>query len=452
MKHFFTILFLCVFLVGGNAQLIHEDSFEESDGYNIIGSSITGSATWAGVINNSATFWFSLWSDANPRTISVEIVSDEHSGTQALLFDATTNNGNPRFRTDKTGYVNGDTIKITYWAKTDQAGVNLGGKLIGATKGVFSNKLTTEWKQFTDYGKIANERVQLWFLSSTESETYKVWLDDITIEYTDTLPVIPVDPEYETFPVTDGFEYDNMAVDDVIASYDGGAENDSWATTDPQLFDRFWRGQSTTSYSASISSDAYSGSKALKLNVTTLAGNDIRLRTVNIPNGFYKVTFYAKTDNDGVGKANIAVGIGEEVVYQNLTAEYAKYSGIVEVAINPNGSTRLIVFSTGDPLSTESLSYNVWIDEITIEEATNVRIEQVSTDKISIYPNPALNYFSLSDYRAVNGLTIYNISGQMVKKVDRAERRIDVSEMPDGVYIIELNCNDSKQILKFIKR
>jgi glutathione peroxidase len=67
--------------------------------------------------------------------------------------------------------------------------------------------------------------------------------------------------------------------------------------------------------------------------------------------------------------------------------------------------------------------------------------------EMSIFPNPAVNYISFS--RNADSVEIYNLIGNSVKEFGfvNANERIDVSDLPEGLYFIKVN----GKVEKFIK-
>lgn len=80
--------------------------------------------------------------------------------------------------------------------------------------------------------------------------------------------------------------------------------------------------------------------------------------------------------------------------------------------------------------------------------------EYTNHNDIKLYPNPAQNYFTISDdanQLENTKMEVLNSLGQLVltKTID-SDERIDISNLPDGIYFIQLksrNINFSSQKL-----
>ncbi|MGH1517811.1 T9SS type A sorting domain-containing protein [Chryseobacterium sp. JK1] len=69
--------------------------------------------------------------------------------------------------------------------------------------------------------------------------------------------------------------------------------------------------------------------------------------------------------------------------------------------------------------------------------------------KTNVYPNPTSGIFHI-DLKKNNPISIYDQSGRLVKSVDasKGENNIDITELPDGVYIITSGTESYKIIKK----
>jgi hypothetical protein len=88
---------------------------------------------------------------------------------------------------------------------------------------------------------------------------------------------------------------------------------------------------------------------------------------------------------------------------------------------------------------------STWKDIVNYVEKTNI------SDGITIYPNPADNFIYIN-YNDVLKVTISNINGYMLKTIE-AENKISVSDLPKGMYLLNiLTSNGNTYNKKFIKK
>ena len=77
-------------------------------------------------------------------------------------------------------------------------------------------------------------------------------------------------------------------------------------------------------------------------------------------------------------------------------------------------------------------------------------------NNLSLFPNPANNYFQLSDVRNVNEgtLTIYSLQGRVVSrhKIQSGDQQIDISQLVPGTYLVVFESDQEKSVAKLIKK
>lgn len=84
---------------------------------------------------------------------------------------------------------------------------------------------------------------------------------------------------------------------------------------------------------------------------------------------------------------------------------------------------------------------------------TNVSsVDKVESKSISLYPNPATDYVTVEGLRndALH-ISIYNIAGQEVKSLSNTQK-IDVSDLPSGIYSVLIKADNNNYSKKLIKR
>jgi hypothetical protein len=105
--------------------------------------------------------------------------------------------------------------------------------------------------------------------------------------------------------------------------------------------------------------------------------------------------------------------------------------------------------------------YNYIIDysnrriKIANNQSTNINELNDNVDTYKIYPNPAIDYLNIvtqkEDFKSLNYIVIDN-SGKIVKIINKnTSRKIDISELKTGFYLLLINSGINYQIKKFIK-
>ncbi|GAB4162200.1 MAG: hypothetical protein Tsb0033_20910 [Winogradskyella sp.] len=80
-------------------------------------------------------------------------------------------------------------------------------------------------------------------------------------------------------------------------------------------------------------------------------------------------------------------------------------------------------------------------------------IDEVSTEKVKLYPNPAKNTIQVTSNQVIDNILIIDSNGRELKVivVSDTEYSFDVSDYSNGIYFIEIQSGASKTTRKFIK-
>ena len=78
--------------------------------------------------------------------------------------------------------------------------------------------------------------------------------------------------------------------------------------------------------------------------------------------------------------------------------------------------------------------------------------EEIPLHVIDIYPNPSSNYITINKAIEFNEIKIIDISGKVIKSISPVNNSIDVSDLPNGIYLIKLLGEKETLIQKFIKQ
>lgn len=101
-------------------------------------------------------------------------------------------------------------------------------------------------------------------------------------------------------------------------------------------------------------------------------------------------------------------------------------------------------------VSTNSFSHTVPANSCVIYTNFEVTgVDNTMSDKVeyTVYPNPATNYVYTN---AQGKLTVYNLSGAMVHEAEG--NCVEVSDLPAGMYILNIANGNNNQSMKFVKK
>ena len=84
-------------------------------------------------------------------------------------------------------------------------------------------------------------------------------------------------------------------------------------------------------------------------------------------------------------------------------------------------------------------------------ETLGINAEVLENKKISLYPNPATETFSISSAHSIESVRIYNMAGQEVKNLNGKSENITISDLANGMYVVKVKTTEgsiSKQLIK----
>jgi hypothetical protein len=86
-------------------------------------------------------------------------------------------------------------------------------------------------------------------------------------------------------------------------------------------------------------------------------------------------------------------------------------------------------------------------------DGNEIDIKEIYFEKdfISIYPNPTNNHLHIETKSHLREITIYDISGKIIKQWDNTISPIDISDFPSGIYFMKLSMDKNITIRKVIK-
>lgn len=122
-----------------------------------------------------------------------------------------------------------------------------------------------------------------------------------------------------------------------------------------------------------------------------------------------------------------------------------KYTTILISAFYPR-------YPTHGPKGNSSLKVNNLNFDMLITSVS----EQTSDNKaFSLYPNPAVDYFSLSfDIKDGTDLTlnIYNVIGELIRteKLQQNQQQINIEDLNNGIYVFEIKSDGWSERQKLI--
>lgn len=81
----------------------------------------------------------------------------------------------------------------------------------------------------------------------------------------------------------------------------------------------------------------------------------------------------------------------------------------------------------------------------------SVGARQISSNNVMLFPNPTSGVINISGLNYSSEIMIYNINGELIKSAQNTNHIIDISELPSGVYILNLISKDMKVVRTVVK-
>jgi hypothetical protein len=173
-------------------------------------------------------------------------------------------------------------------------------------------------------------------------------------------------------------------------------------------------------------------------NITNLEG----LSSLGYINGSLKIQNNPQLTSLS-GLQNIETeSVSELWITNNPQLSYCAVKSICDYLVSPSGSYIIFNNSAGCNNALEIM-----------EDCFTSTNEKYVIKTISIYPNPVQTELFLSGFedKIINEVNIYNILGQKVLNSQQGRLPIDVTMLPQGIYLLEAISGNTRMIAKFMK-
>ena len=103
-------------------------------------------------------------------------------------------------------------------------------------------------------------------------------------------------------------------------------------------------------------------------------------------------------------------------------------------------------------LAADSSSTEVFYDNISLKMDATASTEDIFASKVSIYPNPAQEFVTISSSVEINKAEVYNLLGKRVFNSSKlSNNNLDISSLSKGVYMLKLTSENALATKKIIK-
>ncbi|MCW3161185.1 fibronectin type III domain-containing protein [Chryseobacterium oryctis] len=195
-----------------------------------------------------------------------------------------------------------------------------------------------------------------------------------------------------------------------------------------------------------------------KWNSSSAANTWFFTQGINLTGGTaYTISFkYANAGSTFAERLKVAYGTSANVA--GMTNVLADYPNIVNVTVNSESITFTPdvsgVYYFGFQAYSIADRFYLMVDDINIDTAM-LATSEVSDMKnnIQAYPNPFVDDLNISDITNVKSISVTDISGRLVKTIDKPSSMLHLGDLKSGMYLISLEMKDgSRQVIKTIKK
>lgn len=139
------------------------------------------------------------------------------------------------------------------------------------------------------------------------------------------------------------------------------------------------------------------------------------------------------------------------VVLQSITISNGTYDNtserVLDVPTSVPANARLAIRNPGTTFAGHYWDDAVW------EPKSGLGTHETNISRTEIYPNPFTDGFTITDIKDVETLTINDISGKLIRIVEKPSAQVNLSDLKVGVYFATLQWKDGKsQTIKMIKK
>jgi len=98
-------------------------------------------------------------------------------------------------------------------------------------------------------------------------------------------------------------------------------------------------------------------------------------------------------------------------------------------------------------------NYSNWQVDGYVNYSENCNLSMASTNKIyfQLYPNPTIGQFQLKTQEEIKSLRVYSLSGKEVLTY-KDQKTYDVSQLPAGIYFVQVTSNIGESVQRIIKQ
>jgi hypothetical protein len=91
------------------------------------------------------------------------------------------------------------------------------------------------------------------------------------------------------------------------------------------------------------------------------------------------------------------------------------------------------------------------VDSTAFRTSTGI-LEKQSKIELNLYPNPVRDFFYLNADKKIDLVEVFKLNGQKVMEMSNVSRKVDVTDLPGGVYLLRARSGESLSTIRFVKQ
>ena len=99
---------------------------------------------------------------------------------------------------------------------------------------------------------------------------------------------------------------------------------------------------------------------------------------------------------------------------------------------------------------TSGYGNNVWLDNINISDGP-LAVSLVDENGMAIFPNPVKDVLTINYDKAISQIDVYDVNGKLVKTFTTVDNTINVSDLSEGVYMLNIQTEEGLIVRKIVK-
>ena len=124
------------------------------------------------------------------------------------------------------------------------------------------------------------------------------------------------------------------------------------------------------------------------------------------------------------------------------------YASIASIEATPNNDFQFVGFEA--VIYTEGYNIEYIFYGIAQSESLVTAIPDIlENNNIIVYPNPATDFLNIQTKKDIDQIDVYSLSGRLLLS-EKDSRLIDVTTLPDGVYLLKMYLKNSESYMKRI--